>query len=250
MLSLGAGSEFLNLSYKHCMRILVTPVFANTTGEAPSKETSQPAQLLGLIGELQLPCVEHHSYHTKNCTLHKELLRRSIVLMRSKFTFFVRRAVWFMRRIVGLKDEFYNRCIINGNLPGSPVDLLDSTTSSRSACTGLERYSNVLKKVECVQTLKSSRLCVRPWLEGTTLRGAGAETPVARWCRGATLGTAIRGVPLGAEARCRRDPRQLDEGEELSFNEAAEEKEELEGLPAASRCQAGQKRHRVAASLA
>lgn len=72
--------------------------------------------------ELLSFCVEHHSYHIKNYVLHKDLLRRVLVLMRSKFTFLVLCALRFMRRIVGLKDEFYNRYIVNGNLFGPVVD--------------------------------------------------------------------------------------------------------------------------------
>ncbi|XP_077538226.1 serine/threonine-protein phosphatase 4 regulatory subunit 3 flfl isoform X1 [Haemaphysalis longicornis] len=268
MLSLDTKSEFLNFFYKHCMHVLIAPVLANTTGEAPSKETSQTAQLLGLIVELLSFCVEHHSYHIKNYVLHKDLLRRVLVLMRSKFTFLVLCALRFMRRIVGLKDEFYNRYIINGNLFGPVVDafrnnngrynLLDSAVLElfefirvddvKSLCLHVvERYGKVLDKVEYVQTFKSLRLRYeqhqermreRPSLEGSILRGgAGGGAGGGVVPPGATLGPnvgggggALGGGGAGA-TRFRRDPRQLEEDEEMWFNEEEEEEEELEGPP-------------------
>ncbi|XP_077522729.1 serine/threonine-protein phosphatase 4 regulatory subunit 3 flfl isoform X3 [Amblyomma americanum] len=261
MLSLDTKSEFLNFFYKHCMHVLIAPVLANTTGDAPSKETSQTAQLLGLIVELLSFCVEHHSYHIKNYVLHKDLLRRVLVLMRSKFTFLVLCALRFMRRIVGLKDEFYNRYIINGNLFGPVVDafrqnngrynLLDSAVLElfefirvddvKSLCLHVvERYGKVLDKVDYVQTFKSlrlryeqhqERLRERPSLEGSILRGAGAGG--GGGVPGATLGPTVGGAGALAAARFRRDPRQLEEDEEMWFNEEEEEEEELEGSPGA-----------------
>ncbi|XP_037274437.2 serine/threonine-protein phosphatase 4 regulatory subunit 3 isoform X1 [Rhipicephalus microplus] len=262
MLSLDTKSEFLNFFYKHCMHVLIAPVLANTTGDAPSKETSQTAQLLSLIVELLSFCVEHHSYHIKNYVLHKDLLRRVLVLMRSKFTFLVLCALRFMRRIVGLKDEFYNRYIINGNLFGPVVDafrqnngrynLLDSAVLElfefirvddvKSLCLHVvERYGKVLDKVDYVQTFKSLRLRYEqhqerlrergPSLEGSILRGAGGG---GGGMPGAALSPAVVGAgALGAAARFRRDPRQLEEDEEMWFNEEEEEEEELEGPPGA-----------------
>ena len=46
-------------------------------------------QLLSLILELLSFCVEHHTYHIKNYILHKDLLRRILVLMNSRHTFLV-----------------------------------------------------------------------------------------------------------------------------------------------------------------
>lgn len=250
MLSLDTKSEFLNFFYKHCMHVLIAPVLANTTGDTPSKESGQTAQLLGLIVELLSFCVEHHSYHIKNYVLHKDLLRRVLVLMRSKFTFLVLGALRFMRRIVGLKDEFYNRYIVNGNLFGPVVDafrrndgrynLLDSAVLElfefirvddvKSLCLHVvERYGKVLDKVDYVQTFKSlrlryeqhqDRLRERPSLESmpSILRG-GVGGP-------GSLGSGGGVGSLGS--RFRRDPRQLEEDEEMWFNE---EEEDLEEAP-------------------
>ena len=61
-------------------------------GEAKSAKLSMDpctVQLLSLILELLSFCVEHHTYHIKNYILHKDLLRRILVLMNSRHTFLV-----------------------------------------------------------------------------------------------------------------------------------------------------------------
>ena len=95
---------------------------SNTAGESPERMDSCTVQLLSLILELLSFCVEHHTYHIKNYILHKDLLRRILVLMRSKHTFLVLCALRFMRKIIALKDEFYNRYIIRDNLFAPVID--------------------------------------------------------------------------------------------------------------------------------
>ena len=61
-------------------------------GEAKSAKLSMDpctVQLLSLVLELLSFCVEHHTYHIKNYILHKDLLRRILVLMNSRHTFLV-----------------------------------------------------------------------------------------------------------------------------------------------------------------
>ncbi|KAM4904240.1 serine/threonine-protein phosphatase 4 regulatory subunit 3B-like [Sylvia borin] len=48
--------------------------------------------------------------------IKKDLLRTILVLMKSKHKFLVLSALRFMRKIIGLKDELYNRYITQGNL--------------------------------------------------------------------------------------------------------------------------------------
>lgn len=106
------------------MFLFLGPLLANTVNDKPEREDSCSVQLLSLILELLTFCVEHHTYHIKNYILHKDLLRRILVLMKSRHTFLVLGALRFMRKIVGLKDEFYNRYIIKGNLFAPVIDAL------------------------------------------------------------------------------------------------------------------------------
>lgn len=217
-------TDFLNFFYKHCMHVLIAPVLANTAEDKPSKaEDSQTAQLLGLILELLTFCVEHHTYHIKNYILHKDLLRRILVLMKSKHTFLVLCALRFMRKIINLKDEFYNRYIVNGNLFAPVIDsfrrnsgrynLLDSAVVEmfefikvedvKSLCTHVvERFGKILDKVDYVQTFKSLRLRYEQHQDRLKDR------------------PSIDGVPsILRNNHFRRDPRQMDDDEEMWFNE-------------------------------
>ena len=101
-------ADFLNFFYKHSMHVLVTPLLSNTTGDRPTKEDYPTVQLLGLILELLSFCVEHLTYHINNYILNRDLLRRILVLMRSRHTFLVLSALCFLRKIISLKGENLN----------------------------------------------------------------------------------------------------------------------------------------------
>ncbi|UYV82747.1 SMEK2 [Cordylochernes scorpioides] len=221
-------NEFLNFFYKHCMHVLIAPVFANTCENKPCKEDLQTAQLLGLILELLTFCVEHHTYHIKNYIYNKDLLRRILILMKSKHTFVVLSALRFMRKMVGLKDEFYNRYIVNGNLfeyiieafkaNNGTYNLLDSAIIEmfefikvediKPLCTHVvEKFGKVLDKVDYVQTFRSLRLRYEQHLDRQR------ERPTTE-----SVASLLRN-----NSRFRRDPRQMDEDEEMWFNDEDED---------------------------
>lgn len=155
------------------------PLLENTAHGEPQKEDYQSVQLLGLILELLSFCVEHHTYHIKNCILNKDLLRRILVLMKSTHKFLVLCALRFMRKLIALKDEFYNRYIIKGNLFAPVVDafvrnngrynLLDSAIIEmfefiklediKTLCSHVvENYGKCLDDICYVQTFKTLKL--------------------------------------------------------------------------------------------
>ncbi|XP_064220192.1 serine/threonine-protein phosphatase 4 regulatory subunit 3B isoform X5 [Aotus nancymaae] len=167
-------SEFLNFFYNHCMHVLTAPLLTNTSEDKCEKDNIvgsnknsticpdnyQTAQLLALILELLTFCVEHHTYHIKNYIMNKDLLRRVLVLMNSKHTFLALCALRFMRRIIGLKDEFYNRYITKGNLFEPVINaLLDNGT----------RYnllnSAVIELFEFIRVIQGSSYVAQAGLE-------------------------------------------------------------------------------------
>lgn len=112
-------------------------------------------QLLALLLELIGFCIEHHSYHSKTYVVSKDLLRRAVVLLKSRHSFVSlgnafhlcmvcddivlaiiveQRAIIIgiltmftaslrlLRKVIGLKDDFYNRYIIKGDLFRPIVD--------------------------------------------------------------------------------------------------------------------------------
>ncbi|XP_074103855.1 serine/threonine-protein phosphatase 4 regulatory subunit 3 flfl isoform X2 [Cotesia typhae] len=215
-------TDFLNYFYKNSIITLIEPLLANTIGDKPVREDYRTVQLLGLILELLSFCVEHHMYQIKNCILNKDLLRRILILMKSTHTFLVLCALRFMRKIIALKDEFYNRYIIKGNLFAPVFDafvrnngrynLLDSAILEmfefiklediKSLCSHVvENFSKELEAIDYVQTFKALKSSVPSILRNS---------------------------------RYRRDQRQLDEDEEMWFNEEEDFDEGEAVVPAAA----------------
>ncbi|XP_077138888.1 serine/threonine-protein phosphatase 4 regulatory subunit 3B isoform X3 [Ranitomeya variabilis] len=235
-------SEFLNFFYNHCMQVLTAPLLANTSEDKPDKDSSigptkssticpdnyQTAQLLALILELLTFCVEHHTYHIKNYIMNKDLLRRVLILMNSKHTFLALCALRFMRRIIGLKDEFYNRYIIKGNLfepvinalvdNGTRYNLLNSAiielfefirVEDIKSLTAhiVDNFYKALESIEYVQTFKGLKTKYEQEKDRQSQK--------------------LNSVPsILRSNRFRRDARALEEDEELWFNEDEEEEGE------------------------
>lgn len=221
-------TEFLSFFYKHSMHVLTAPLLANTTDDKPNKDDYQTAQLLSLILELLSFCVEHHTYHMKNYILSKDLLRRVLVLLKSRHTFLVLCALRFMRRIIGLKEDFYIRYIIRGNLfqpifdafkqNGKRYNLLNSALlelfefikaqedMKELVKHVVENYGKFFETVDYVQTFKALKLRYEQQQDRVKDRGS------------------IDNVPsLFRSPRFRRDARSLDEEEEMWFNEEDED---------------------------
>uniref|UniRef100_A0A8C9G0S9 Protein phosphatase 4 regulatory subunit 3B n=1 Tax=Pavo cristatus TaxID=9049 RepID=A0A8C9G0S9_PAVCR len=233
-------SEFLNFFYNHCMHVLTAPLLANTAEDKCEKgnvsvhvylflvDNYQTAQLLALILELLTFCVEHHTYHIKNYIMNKDLLRRVLVLMNSKHTFLALCALRFMRRIIGLKDEFYNRYITKGNLfepvinalldNGTRYNLLNSAVIElfefirvediKSLIAHIvENFYNALESIEYVQTFKGLKTKYEQEKDRQSQK--------------------LNSVPsILRSNRFRRDARALEEDEEMWFNEDEEEEGE------------------------
>ncbi|CAI9730193.1 serine/threonine-protein phosphatase 4 regulatory subunit 3A-like isoform X2 [Octopus vulgaris] len=216
-------TEFLSFFYKHSMHVLTAPLFANTTDNKPSKDDYQTAQLLSLIMELLSFCVEHHTYHIKNYIISKDLLRRVLVLLKSQHAFLALCALRFMRKIIGLKEEFYNRYITKGNLfqpvvdafnaNGDRYNLLNSAMIEmfefvkmediRSLCTNIaENHIKDLENVNYVNTFKSLKHRYEQQQDRIREKSATESMP-----------SILR------NSRFRRDERALDEEEDMYFNQ-------------------------------
>ncbi|XP_074255998.1 serine/threonine-protein phosphatase 4 regulatory subunit 3B isoform X5 [Saimiri boliviensis] len=218
-------SEFLNFFYNHCMHVLTAPLLTNTSEDKCEKDNYQTAQLLALILELLTFCVEHHTYHIKNYIMNKDLLRRVLVLMNSKHTFLALCALRFMRRIIGLKDEFYNRYITKGNLfepvinalldNGTRYNLLNSAVielfefirvEDIKSLTAhiVENFYKALESIEYVQTFKGLKTKYEQEKDRQNQK--------------------LNSVPsILRSNRFRRDAKALEEDEEMWFNEDEEE---------------------------
>uniref|UniRef100_A0AAG5CUM4 Serine/threonine-protein phosphatase 4 regulatory subunit 3-like central domain-containing protein n=1 Tax=Anopheles atroparvus TaxID=41427 RepID=A0AAG5CUM4_ANOAO len=219
-------SDFLNFFYKHSIQTLIAPLLRQTQTEKPVKEDYHSVQLLGLVLELLAFCVEHHTYHIKNCIINKDLLRRILVLMSSRHTFLVLGALRFLRKIVALKDEFYNRHIVKGNLFEPVVEafirnngrynLLESAILElfefiklediKSLYTYfVESFGRNFDDVQYVQTFKTLRSKYDQQQDRLKEKEKGNLDSVPSILRNSN--------------RYRRDQRQMDAEEEIWFNE-------------------------------
>jgi len=224
-------TDFLNHFYKHCMHVFVNPLLSNTVHEQPEKSDTSTVQVLGLIVELLSFFVEHHTYHIKNYILHKDLLRRILILLKSRHTFLRLSSLRFMRKIITLKDEFYNRYIIRGSLFTPVIDalmtnydrynLLNSAILEmfefiklediKSLCIHVvEKYGTTLDKITYVKTFAA--LKVRYDQHQDRLRERSSIEPCTSILR-----------PVN---RFRRDERALEEDEEMWFNDDEDDMDE------------------------
>ncbi|XP_010771225.1 serine/threonine-protein phosphatase 4 regulatory subunit 3 isoform X3 [Notothenia coriiceps] len=228
-------TEFLSFFYKHCMHVLSAPLLANTTEEKPSKgieylrDDFQTSQLLALILELLTFCVEHHTYHIKNYIINKDILRRVLVLTASQHAFLALCALRFMRRIIGLKDEFYNRYIMRNFLfepvikaflnNGSRYNLMNSAIIEmfeyvRVSLTAhiVENYWKALEDVNYVQTFKGLKLRYEQQRERQDNPKLDSMRSILR------------------NHRFRRDARTLEDEEEMWFNTDEDDLEDGEAV--------------------
>uniref|UniRef100_A0A8C8DUG0 Serine/threonine-protein phosphatase 4 regulatory subunit 3 n=1 Tax=Oryzias sinensis TaxID=183150 RepID=A0A8C8DUG0_9TELE len=216
-------TEFLSFFYKYCMHVLTAPLLANTAHDKTTKDGStkinpvcpdnfQTAQLLALILELLTFCVEHHTYHIKTYIMNKDLLRRVLVLMNSKHTFLALCALRFMRRIIGLKDEYYNRYIIKGNLFEPVINaLLDNGTRYNLLNSAIIELFEFIK-VEDIKSLIAHIVdnfykALEPIEYVQTFKGLKGRYEQEKDRQSQRLN------------RYRRDARSLDEDEEMWFND-------------------------------
>ncbi|XP_061084061.1 serine/threonine-protein phosphatase 4 regulatory subunit 3-like isoform X1 [Conger conger] len=235
-------TEFLSFFYKYCMQVLTAPLLANTAEETCSEDSPegstkinpvcpdnfQTAQLLALILELLTFCVEHHTYHIKNYIMTKDLLRRVLMLMNSKHTFLALCALRFMRRIIGLKDEFYNRYIIKGNLFEPVINaLLDNGTRYNLLNSAVIELFEFIK-VEDIKTLIAHIVdnfytALESIEYVQTFKGLKSKYEQERERQNQRLN------------RYRRDARALDDDEEMWFNEDEDDDDEGEPVVEKSR---------------
>ncbi|XP_054584142.1 serine/threonine-protein phosphatase 4 regulatory subunit 3B isoform X5 [Eptesicus fuscus] len=179
-------SEFLNFFYNHCMHVLTAPLLTNTSEDRYEKDN--------IVGS------------NKNSMICPGALR-------------------FMRRIIGLKDEFYNRYITKGNLfepvinalldNGTRYNLLNSAVIElfefirvediKSLTSHIvENFYKALESIEYVQTFKGLKTKYEQEKDRQNQK--------------------LNSVPsILRSNRFRRDAKALEEDEEMWFNEDEEE---------------------------
>lgn len=235
MVSKSEKSDFLNFFYKKCMDTLVEPVFDHTKDDTAVVDDSRTAQLLSLIIELLSFCVEHHNYHIRTYAIQNNLLKRILVLMKSRHTFLVLSSLRFFRKIIGLKDEIYNRHIISCNLFAPIVEALEANNGRYNLLD-----SAIIELFEFIRTEEIRALCMH------IIDNFGKKLEKVTYVR------TFRGLKLQFEQhtdrikdssptlhtvynnKYRRDPRELDEEEECWFEREDDDVDDID--PAIDDC--------------
>ncbi|XP_005264502.1 serine/threonine-protein phosphatase 4 regulatory subunit 3B isoform X4 [Homo sapiens] len=204
-------SEFLNFFYNHCMHVLTAPLLTNTSEDKCEKDFF----LKHYRYSWSFICTPSHSH--SHSTPSSSISQDNIVGSNKNNTI-CPGALRFMRRIIGLKDEFYNRYITKGNLfepvinalldNGTRYNLLNSAVielfefirvEDIKSLTAhiVENFYKALESIEYVQTFK------------------GLKTKYEQ--------EKDRQNQKLNSNRFRRDAKALEEDEEMWFNEDEEE---------------------------
>uniref|UniRef100_A0A2K5NZJ5 Protein phosphatase 4 regulatory subunit 3B n=1 Tax=Cercocebus atys TaxID=9531 RepID=A0A2K5NZJ5_CERAT len=248
-------SEFLNFFYNHCMHVLTAPLLTNTSEDKCEKDFF----LKHYRYSWSFVCTpsHSHSHSTPSSSISQGMLNLDSVFLKEftfyfmhSFTFHFRRAytlsltyplyyvllgaLRFMRRIIGLKDEFYNRYITKGNLfepvinalldNGTRYNLLNSAVielfefirvEDIKSLTAhiVENFYKALESIEYVQTFKGLKTKYEQEKDRQNQK--------------------LNSVPsILRSNRFRRDAKALEEDEEMWFNEDEEEEGKVVVAPA------------------
>ncbi|XP_037862890.1 serine/threonine-protein phosphatase 4 regulatory subunit 3B isoform X5 [Chlorocebus sabaeus] len=211
-------SEFLNFFYNHCMHVLTAPLLTNTSEDKCEKDFF----LKHYRYSWSFVCTPSHSH--SHSTPSSSISQDNIVGSNKNNTI-CPGALRFMRRIIGLKDEFYNRYITKGNLfepvinalldNGTRYNLLNSAVielfefirvEDIKSLTAhiVENFYKALESIEYVQTFKGLKTKYEQEKDRQNQK--------------------LNSVPsILRSNRFRRDAKALEEDEEMWFNEDEEE---------------------------
>ncbi|KAF6767780.1 hypothetical protein AHF37_06055 [Paragonimus kellicotti] len=237
----GEKSEFLGFFYKRCFNTLVRPLFENTVKDVLEKDDYHTALVLNHILELLTFCIESHTYHMKNYCLNRDLLKRVLVLLQSSHKFLVLAALRLLRRVIHMKEEFYNRYLIKNNLfkpviklfvanghrynliDSAIIELFDYIRSEEIASLinhVVENFWDILKNVNYVKTFNElkraydhSHRPARPPIVGSVGQQASLD---------------VLSLVNVAATRFQRDPRALEIEEEQWFDQDDDEEDDEE----------------------
>lgn len=218
-------SEFLAFFYKYAMHRFTEPIMLATHGSECLKyiSKSENFSLIGSVLDVLSFAVENHTYHVKNYILSKELLQKVLLLMNPRYSFLALNALKFIRKIIGLKDEFYNRYIIKYDLFQHIVDAycVNGLKHNMLNSASLEMFEFI--KIEDIKSLVKylcekhidQLLAVEP---APTFKALKLKYEQQLDRQSSTKGEGMLKV-LDGNARFRRDDRDLDRGEEAYFND-------------------------------
>lgn len=189
--------RFLQVFYESYVQWLVYPLqFAGKQRKKPEKSTAEDRSAQAHwrklnetarvaehhITELLSVCVQTHGYRIKYYILRNSIVSKVLLLLDSREKHLVLDAIRFVRTCVGLKDDFYNRHLVRDDLfkglfmifsrNGKRNNLINSAIIELIEFIWMEniitlivyiieKYGDILKKIDYVDTYNSLKRMVR-----------------------------------------------------------------------------------------
>lgn len=176
--------KFLALFYDHYIKWLVDPVLPNEKDDSdrPVTDTvsvpTSPERMTmqGYVCDLLSSCVRTHTYRMKYFVLGNRIVGRILSLADTDDKFLKLAAIRFVRSIIGVKDDFYNRYLVKNGLLAPLFVLLKTVAHKDCLLTSaivdmadhirtenikalvehvVEKYSDSFDQVEHVDTFKN-----------------------------------------------------------------------------------------------
>ena len=106
--------------------------------------------------------VENHTYHIKNHLLHRDTLKRAMMLIQSRHTFLSLSALRLLRKIIGKGDDTYNKLVVRVS-PALSVLFLDFTLAlERLVDSSCGRFIQQREQIQPPQLVDTRTIQVRP----------------------------------------------------------------------------------------
>lgn len=89
----------------------VSPGGSGAVGPLPDDPPVPPPFVLALIVDLLQYCVTQHHFRMKFHVLRTQIIHKVLALLKSPKKWLAVAALRFFRTCLGLKDDFYNKCV-------------------------------------------------------------------------------------------------------------------------------------------
>jgi protein phosphatase-4 regulatory subunit 3 len=142
--------SFLGVFYDHYIHWLVAPFWEDLEGQQDKSLSRASPEIVravrGHACDLLSFCVHSHTYRMKYFVLRNNVVSQVLQLLKYKEKCLQLAAIRFLRRCIGVKDEFYNRYIVKNNLLAPVFALLSQNMGRDNLIT-----SAVVEMVEFVR---------------------------------------------------------------------------------------------------
>eukprot|EP01134_Creolimax_fragrantissima_P000267 CFRG0267T1 len=114
--SITERTSFLGIFYDDCFDLFASPITLHSDNDDTSSNRETVRQTLIPVIELMATFVTRHGHRMRNRLLRDGLIVKIMNFLRAQNNLLQLSAVRFLRAIIGLKDEFYNRHLVENKI--------------------------------------------------------------------------------------------------------------------------------------